>query len=128
MCGALHNEDFSRVSSCSIARDGKDKHVESLALVAEVMKSDGKSALRAVILGCTLKSSPKESSSELLGRQTLDALAEHGVAGEFIRVVDHGVKFGVSTDEGGGDSWPAIRAKILEAHILVIATPIWMGQ
>jgi multimeric flavodoxin WrbA len=38
------------------------------------------------------------------------------------------VKFGVSVDEGDGDEWPAIRARILDAHLLVIATPIWMGQ
>ena len=45
-----------------------------------------------------------------------------------MRVVDHDVRFGVSTDEGDGDGWPAIRAKLLAAQILVIATPIWMGQ
>jgi len=48
--------------------------------------------------------------------------------GEIVRVVDHNVRFGVSTDEGDGDGWPAIRAKLRNAHILVIATPIWMGQ
>jgi len=84
--------------------------------------------LRALVLGCTLKPSPAPSSAELLGREVLAALADHDVDGEVVRVVDHGVKFGVSTDEGDGDGWPAIRQKILDAHILVIATPIWMGQ
>lgn len=45
-----------------------------------------------------------------------------------MRVVDHGVKFGVSTDEEDGDGWLALRAKMLTADIFVIATPIWMGQ
>jgi multimeric flavodoxin WrbA len=84
--------------------------------------------LRAVVLNCTLKSAPAPSSAELLGREVLTALADHDVTGEVIRVVDEHVKFGVSTDEGDGDGWPAIRARILEAQILVIATPIWMGQ
>jgi multimeric flavodoxin WrbA len=84
--------------------------------------------LRALVLGCTLKPSPSESSSMLLGRQVLDELGRHGVTGEVVRVVDHDVKFGVTTDEGDGDEWPAIRAKLLESDILVIATPIWMGQ
>jgi multimeric flavodoxin WrbA len=84
--------------------------------------------LTALALVCTLKPSPAESSSELIGRQLLDALGEHGVSGELVRVVDHGVRFGVSTDEGDGDGWPAIREKMLAADILVIATPIWMGQ
>ncbi|BBH68239.1 flavodoxin [Actinoplanes sp. OR16] len=84
--------------------------------------------LRAVVLGCTLKKSPAESSAELLGREVLTALADHDVDGEVIRVVDHDVRFGVSVDEGDGDEWPAIRAKIMDAQILIIATPIWMGQ
>ncbi len=84
--------------------------------------------LRAVVLNCTLKPSPASSSAELLGREMLTALADHDVTGEVIRVVDEKVRFGVSTDEGDGDGWPAIRAKILDARILVIATPIWMGQ
>jgi multimeric flavodoxin WrbA len=84
--------------------------------------------LRAVVLGCSLKASPATSSSELLGREVLAALADHDVDGELIRVVDHRVRFGVSIDEGDGDEWPTIRAKILGAHILIIATPIWMGQ
>ncbi len=42
--------------------------------------------------------------------------------------VDHDIRFGVSTDEGDGDEWPAVREKMLAADILVLATPIWMGQ
>ena len=84
--------------------------------------------LRAVVLCCSLKPSPAPSSSELLGREVLAALADHDVTGEVIRVADRNVKFGVSVDEGDGDGWPAVRVRILEAQILVIATPIWMGQ
>lgn len=84
--------------------------------------------LRALVLCCTLKSGPEQSSSELLGRQFLAALGDHHVEGELVRVVDHGVRFGVSLDEGDGDGWPAIREKLMAAHILVIATPIWLGK
>jgi multimeric flavodoxin WrbA len=84
--------------------------------------------LRAVVIGCSLKSSASVSSSELLGRQVLDALADHDVDGEVLRAVDLGIKFGVTADEGDGDGWPPVREKILAAHILVLATPIWMGQ
>ncbi len=86
------------------------------------------SDLTALVLVCTLNPSPKASSSDLIGRQILEAMGEHGVTGEVIRVVDHDVKFGVSTDEGDGDAWPAIRAKLLACDILVLATPIWLGQ
>jgi multimeric flavodoxin WrbA len=93
-----------------------------------VPDTDTTPALTALVLACTLKPSPAESSSILIGQQLLDALAEHDVDGELVRVVDHGVRFGVSTDEGDGDGWPAIREKMLAADILVVATPIWMGQ
>ncbi|WP_435208415.1 flavodoxin family protein [Micromonospora sp. bgisy143] len=85
-------------------------------------------SIRALVLNCTLKPSPAPSSSDQLGREVLAELARQGVDGEIVRVVDHKVRFGVSTDEGDGDGWPAIRAKLLAAQILIIATPIWLGQ
>lgn len=84
--------------------------------------------LTALVLVGTLTPSPTPSSSELLGRQVLAALGEHGVTGEVVRVVDHDVRPGVQKDMGEGDAWPAIRQKMLAADILVVATPIWMGQ
>ncbi|MGW6278389.1 flavodoxin family protein [Kribbella sp. NPDC055071] len=84
--------------------------------------------LRALVLSCSLKKSPAKSSSELIGRELLTALSDHDVEGEVVRVVDHDVRFGVSVDEGDGDEWPALREKVLAADILIIATPIWMGQ
>ena len=84
--------------------------------------------LTALALVCTLKPSPADSSAALLASQTLEELASLGVRGEAVRVVDHHVRFGVSTDEGDGDAWPMLREKVLAADILVLATPIWMGQ
>ena len=86
------------------------------------------SNLTALVLVCTLKPSPAPSSSVLLGTQVLSELESLGVSGELVRVVDHDVRFGVGTDEGDGDAWPEIRQKMLDADILVIATPIWLGQ
>ena len=86
------------------------------------------SDISCLVLNCTLKPSPAASSSELLGSQILAAFAELGVTGSMERVVDHGVRFGVSTDEGDGDGWPALREKMLAAQVLVVVTPIWMGQ
>ncbi|HET8728548.1 MAG TPA: flavodoxin family protein [Alphaproteobacteria bacterium] len=84
--------------------------------------------LKAVALNCSLKSSGAQSSTDLLLSQVLAALDGQGVTGEIIRVVDHDVKPGVTSDEGSGDAWPAIRAKILGADILVLGTPVWLGQ
>ena len=84
--------------------------------------------LTALVLNCSLKPAPTKSSSEKLGEQVLSALSDHGVKGEQVRVIDQQVRFGVQVDEGDGDGWPAIRRKMLDSDILVIATPIWLGQ
>src|SRR5437868_3128944 len=58
-----------------------------------------------------------------------DALREKRVGWEgTIRVADHDVKPGVTSDEGPGDAWPALRARILACDILVFGTPVWLGQ
>ncbi|MEV6612019.1 NAD(P)H-dependent oxidoreductase [Kutzneria sp. NPDC051319] len=84
--------------------------------------------LRALALVCTLTPSPGDSSSDLLARHVMDQLAANGVKGETVRVVDREVKPGVTVDMGRGDEWPVIRSQLLEADILLLATPIWLGH
>lgn len=85
-------------------------------------------SLKALGLNATLKSSPDPSSTQRLLDQILRSLESHSVSTSSIRLADHDIKAGVSADEGKGDAWPAIRKQIYEANILVLATPIWMGQ
>ena len=84
--------------------------------------------LKALVLNCTLKPAPTTSSTEVLAQELLDALGKHDVSGEIVRVIDRQVRFGVQIDEGDGDGWPAIREQVLASDILVIATPVWLGQ
>lgn len=84
--------------------------------------------LAAVALNCTLKPSPQTSHTEALIKKVLRLMQPLGVASELIRVVDHNVAFGISSDEGGDDQWPQIYKKILAAQILIIGTPIWFGH
>src|SRR5690242_4905501 len=84
--------------------------------------------LSALALVCTLTPSPGSSSSDLIARQVIDALAQHGVTGDVIRLVDLDVKPGIQIDMGDGDAWPAIRERIMAADILLLATPIWLGH
>ena len=84
--------------------------------------------LKALALVCSLKTSPAESSSDLIARQILDELAGHGVTGETVRVADYDVRPGVDDDMGDGDQWPAILEKIRAADILVFSTPTWVGH
>lgn len=83
---------------------------------------------RALALNCSLKASGPSSTDRLL-RETLDALARHGVeVGEPVRVAALNVLPGVSANEGPPDEWPGLRRRILDADILVIGTPIWLGH
>jgi len=84
--------------------------------------------LKVLALNCTLKSSPKKSSTEKLLTQLLDALGDYDAKGDIVRVADLDIKPGVSADEGKGDAWPALRKRVLAADILVIGSPIWLGQ
>ena len=81
-----------------------------------------------VLLNCTLKHSPEASSCQLLAEQLLGGFAAHGVDGDIVRVVDLDVAPGVDADMGAGDEWPSLRARILDADILVICTPTWLGH
>lgn len=85
-------------------------------------------SLSAFGLNCTLKSSPADSSTQKMLDLLLKAIGGHDVATSYERVVDHDVKPGVTADEGDGDAWPGLRKKIMDANILVLASPIWMGQ
>ncbi len=85
-------------------------------------------ALTALAMNCTLKSSPEPSSCGLLLQQILTALEKHGVQGELLRAADFNFKPGVTSDEGNGDEWPAVRQKILDSDIFILGTPIWLGH
>lgn len=87
-------------------------------------------AVSAIAINCTLKKSSGESSStDVMIDVLAEAFGEHDVKiAETIRIVDHDVAPGVTSDEGEGDAWPAIREKILAHDILIFGTPIWLGQ
>lgn len=85
-------------------------------------------AIKALGLNGTLKASPHPSSTQKLLGEVLAELERRGASTEAVRLADYDIKPGVSADEGDGDAWPSIRTKIYEAQILVVATPIWMGQ
>jgi multimeric flavodoxin WrbA len=92
------------------------------------MNESAATPVRAVVLVCSLKPSPNPSSSDKLARELLDALREHDVSGEVHRVVDYDIRPGVEKDMGEGDQWPTLRQAVLDSEIVVISTPIWMGQ
>ncbi|MDQ8028624.1 MAG: NAD(P)H-dependent oxidoreductase [Brevundimonas sp.] len=81
-------------------------------------------------LNCTLKKSSRgASSTDAMIGVLAQAMRDQGVEiAPTLRMADHDIFPGVTSNEGEGDDWPALRAKILEADILILGTPIWMGQ
>ena len=90
------------------------------------------SDLSAVFINCTLKRSPELSHTAGLTGVSTAIMRKHGVDVTEIRAVDHPIATGVYPDmtEKGWDrdAWPEIGAKVLASDILVIATPIWLGD
>ncbi len=90
------------------------------------------SDLRAVFVNCTLKRSPEISHTAGLVAVSTAIMRAHGVSVDEIRAVDHDLAPGVQPDmtQHGWehDDWPALAERILAADILVVATPIWLGD
>lgn len=89
---------------------------------------ESKSSLNAVALVCSLKPSPAASSSELIAEQIVAHLREGEVTSQAVRCADFNIAPGVETDMGEGDEWPTIRRKVLNADILLVSTPVWLGH
>jgi len=87
-------------------------------------------ALKALALNCTLKADPNEqSSTDAMIAVLKKAFRERDVTvTETIRVAALNIKPGVTSDEGEGDDWPQLRARILAHDILIFGGPIWLGQ
>jgi multimeric flavodoxin WrbA len=84
--------------------------------------------MKALILNCSLKSSPEPSNTAALALVVADALRERGVEVSEIRLADRAIPPGVETEMGEGDEWPEIHDRILESEVLIFATPTWIGR
>jgi len=90
------------------------------------------SGLQALLLNCTLKASPQQSHTAGLMGVVREILEDNDVDVEKVRVVDCDIAPGIYPDmtEHGWevDEWPELYQKVRRAHILVIGTPIWLGD
>ena len=86
--------------------------------------------LKALAMNATLKggAAGEPSSTDRMLELIAREMAKYGVETDTIRLVDHDIKPGVTSDEGEGDAWPDIRSRLLASDILVMGTPIWLGQ
>jgi multimeric flavodoxin WrbA len=90
------------------------------------------SDLSALFISCTLKKAPEVSNTEGLAEISMEIMRRNGVAVELVRAVDQHIATGVYPDmtEHGWpkDEWPALFEKVMAADILVLLTPIWLGE
>lgn len=90
------------------------------------------SDLSALVLNCTLKRSPELSHTQGLIDISRAIMEKNGVSVEVLRPVDHQLAFGVwgdMTEHGWErDDWPATYDKVKAADILIVTTPIWLGE
>ena len=75
------------------------------------------SDLRAAVVNCTLKPSPGRSHTQGLLDRSIGIMERNGVAVEVVRAVDHDLPPGVHPDK-----------RIIAADILILGTPIWLGE
>ncbi len=88
--------------------------------------------LKAMYVNCTLKKSPELTHTQGLMDVSIKIMEKEGVQVDQIRLVDYDVASGVYPDmrDHGWkkDEWPELFERIFDADILVIGTPIWLGE
>lgn len=88
--------------------------------------------LTALFINTSLKRSGEPSHTQTLMDVAVAIMARQGVRTSTIRAADLDIPPGVQPDmtEHGWDSdgWPAVQEKVMAADILVIGTPIWLGD
>ncbi|HDZ80117.1 MAG TPA: flavodoxin family protein [Roseobacter sp.] len=90
------------------------------------------SDLKAVIFNTSLKKEEAKSHTKLLLSVAGDIMSRNKVEVEYIHVASQQIAVGVYPDmtEHGWerDEWPALWEKVAAADILIIGTPIWLGE
>jgi multimeric flavodoxin WrbA len=86
----------------------------------------------ALFVSCTLKKSPAVSNTEGLAAISMEIMRRNNVSVDLVRAVDHEIASGVYPDmtEHGcaRDDRRAIQDRVMAADILVVCTPIWLGD
>lgn len=95
------------------------------------MKQDF-SNLTAMYINCTLKKSPQTSHTDKLMNVSKKIMQSENVNVEEMRFIDQNVATGIYPDmtEHGWDTdeWPQLFKKIIAADIMIVGTPIWLGE
>lgn len=87
--------------------------------------------LKAVFINCSIKKDKTNSHTQRLINRAAGVMEKEGVSVDHIYALDHSIAFGMVKDgkDNGydNDEWPQLHKRIMQADILVLATPIWLG-
>ncbi len=90
------------------------------------------SDLKALFVNTSLKRQASESHTQLLLNAAAGIMSEAGVGVDHLHLAAHDVPPGVYPDMTAHgwprDPWPAMWERVLAADILIIGTPLWLGE
>lgn len=84
--------------------------------------------LKAVLLNASLKAGDEKSNTKALLDDVVKIFDKNEVETEFVRLADYHIAYGIAGDMGEGDEWPKISEKVKAADIVIVGTPLWLGE
>lgn len=85
--------------------------------------------MKILILIASLKHAPEISNTEELANLVVGAMRKEAtIEAEAVRLADKNIPVGLGYRESDDDEWPSIVDRILDADIVIFATPVWWGQ
>ncbi|MED2974519.1 flavodoxin family protein [Fictibacillus sp. B-59209] len=86
-------------------------------------------SIKALVINCTLNKSNQTSNTRALIDESVKIFDEKEIETDFVTLADYNIEYGVTGDAiSDNDEWPIIFEKVKEADILIIGSPIWLGQ
>lgn len=96
------------------------------------MNQENKQKLNALYVNTSLKKDGNASHTGHLLAASADILKKQGVSVETAHILDHEIPPGIypdMTQHGWSrDDWPTLWSKVKACDILVVGTPIWLGE
>ena len=90
------------------------------------------SKIRALFINTSLQKQASDSHTKLLLNASARIMADAGATVEHVHMLDHQIPPGVYPDMTAHgwdrDDWPVLWQKVLAADILIVGTPLWLGE
>ena len=87
--------------------------------------------IKALFINCSIKAHKEGSHTQYLIDKVAAIMKQQGVSVDDIYPLEHTIAFGMiknGKEEGLADDWPSLQQRIMDADILVMGTPIWLGE